>query len=279
MASPSGCHPPRAQAFQERPEAALLRSAVEGGGTAVLHQSEQSGDIPGKVLAGMGGVGKTQLAADYARAAWDTGDLDVLVWITASTRLSVVSSYARAGRDLCRADRDDSEEAARAFVAWLTPKAGGQACRWLVVLDDLVDPDDLQGLWPPASPHGQTLVTTRRRDAALLGGGRHLIKVGVYTDTEAAEYLRASLADHNRSETTRELQALAHDLGHLPLALAQAAATWPTPARIRKRTVLYWQTGARCSQTPSRSGCPMVRMIPGPRRGRCPSTAPTPSGP
>ncbi|WP_189716375.1 tetratricopeptide repeat protein [Streptomyces phaeofaciens] len=219
-----GVIPPRAQAFQERPEAALLRSAVEGGGTAVLHQSEQSGDIPGKVLAGMGGVGKTQLAADYARAAWDTGDLDVLVWITASTRLSVVSSYARAGRDLCRADRDDSEEAARAFVAWLTPKAGGQACRWLVVLDDLVDPDDLQGLWPPASPHGQTLVTTRRRDAALLGGGRHLIKVGVYTDTEAAEYLRASLADHNRSETTRELQALAHDLGHLPLALAQAAA-------------------------------------------------------
>lgn len=172
----------------------------------------------------MGGVGKTQLAADYALAAWSTGNLDVLVWITANTRLSVVSSYAQAGRELCRADSENPEEAARAFIAWLTPKTGAATCRWLIVLDDVADPEDLQGLWPPASPHGQTLVTTRRRDAALTGEGRRLIEVGVYSDTEAAEYLRESLAARDRSQTTQELRELASVLGYLPLALAQAAA-------------------------------------------------------
>ncbi len=72
----------------------------------------------------MGGVGKTQLAADYARTAWDTGGLDVLLWITADSRSSVVAAYAQAGVELCRADPDNSEQAARTFLAWLTPNPG-----------------------------------------------------------------------------------------------------------------------------------------------------------
>ncbi|MCJ0874091.1 hypothetical protein [Streptomyces sp. AP-93] len=56
-----GVIPRRAGSFQHRAEVQRLRSAVEGGGTAVLCQ----------VLAGMGGVGKTQLAADRARQLAD----------------------------------------------------------------------------------------------------------------------------------------------------------------------------------------------------------------
>lgn len=53
-----GVIPPRAQSFQHRAEVDRLRAMVEGGGTAVLYQ------VPtGRVLVGMGGVGKTQLAA------------------------------------------------------------------------------------------------------------------------------------------------------------------------------------------------------------------------
>ncbi|MGW7605239.1 tetratricopeptide repeat protein [Streptomyces antimycoticus] len=110
------------------------------------------------------------------------------------------------------------------LLAWLTPKAGARPCRWLIVLDDVADPDDLRGLWPPASPYGRTLVTTRRRDAALTGEGRRRIEIGLFTEAEALEYLSSALAAHGRHEAEDQLTALASDLGCLPLALAQATA-------------------------------------------------------
>ncbi|WP_369253773.1 NB-ARC domain-containing protein [Streptomyces sp. R35] len=209
-----GVIPSRAQSFQHRVEVSHLRTVVESSGTTVL----------GQVLTGMGGVGKTQLAADYARTAWQDGSLDVLVWVTASARSPIVTGYAQAGAELCQADPDDPEQAAQAFLAWLTPKARAKPCRWLIVLDDIADPDDLRGLWPPTSPHGRTLVTTRRRDAALTGDTRRLIEVGLFRESEALAYLTTSLAAHGRKEPPGQLAILANELGNLPLALAQASA-------------------------------------------------------
>ncbi|MGW0704278.1 FxSxx-COOH system tetratricopeptide repeat protein [Streptomyces sp. NPDC002867] len=219
-----GVLPARAQSFQHRDEANRLQTMVDGGGTAVLRQ----------VLTGMGGVGKTQLATDYAHTAWDTGGLDVLVWVTASAQSPVVTGYAQAGVELCQADPDDPQQAAKQFLAWLAPKAGQRPCRWLIILDDVADPADLVvnhddpnnrfSLWPPASPYGRTLVTTRRRDAALTGEGRRLVDVGLFTEAEAVAYLTTSLAAHGRVEPADQLTALGRQLGYLPLALSQAAA-------------------------------------------------------
>jgi tetratricopeptide (TPR) repeat protein len=209
-----GVIPPRTHFFQHRAESDRLRAVVDNGGTAV----------PGQVLTGMGGVGKTQLAADYARTAWQDGSLDILVWVTASARSPVVTGYAQAGVELCGADPDDPEEATQTFLAWLTPKAGATPCRWMIVLDDVADPNDLRNLWPPASPHGRTVVTTRRRDAALSGDGRHLIHVGLFAEGQAVTYLAQSLSIYGRQEPVEQLTALARDLGLLPLALAQAVA-------------------------------------------------------
>ncbi|MEU9463790.1 NB-ARC domain-containing protein [Streptomyces sp. NPDC048312] len=225
-----GVIPSEARSFQYRAEADRLRAAVDGGGTAVLCQ----------VLAGMGGVGKTQLATDYARAAWDEGGLDVLVWVTASGRSSVVSGYAQAGVELCRAD---PEQAAKTFLAWLAPKPGQRPCRWLIVLDDVTDPGDLvvrpddpgyrYSLWPPASPHGRTLLTTRCRDAALFGQDRRRIKVGLFTPAESAAYLTTALDAQGRTEPTGQLTALAAELGHLPLAAAYLIDSGDTAAGYR----------------------------------------------
>ncbi|MFE2278580.1 tetratricopeptide repeat protein [Streptomyces sp. NPDC059454] len=220
--------PPRALSFQHRAEVDRLRAAVDSGGTAVLSQ----------VLTGTGGVGKTQLAADYARTAWDSGGVDVLVWINASSRSAITTGYAQAGVEVLGADPGGPEQAARAFLAWLEPKAGQKPCRWLVVLDDVTDPADIRGWWPPASPHGRVLVTTRRREAALTGAGRRLVPVGLFTPQDAAAYVAAVLAAHDRHEPTDQIDSLAADLGHLPLALAQAAAyiidTDVTCARYRR---------------------------------------------
>ncbi|MFE2536282.1 TerD family protein [Streptomyces sp. NPDC059371] len=209
-----GTIPSRAQSFQPRAQAARLGEALQHGGTAVLVQ----------VLTGMGGVGKTQLAADHARTLWHDGAVDVLVWVTAANRTAVVAGYAQAGVELCRADPNDPERAAAAFLAWLEPKKNAPRCRWLVVLDDVTDPADLVGLWPPASALGRVVATTRSREAALNGTGRCLIEVGLFTPAEALAYLTEALAAHGRTEPDGQLIALAQDLGHLPLALSQAAA-------------------------------------------------------
>jgi hypothetical protein len=222
-----GVLPRLADCFQDRTAAVQLEQAVAGSGTAVL----------GQVLAGMGGVGKTQLAADHAHRALQTGRVDLLLWVTAATRLAIVDAFAQAATEVLGADRDDRERAAEQFLAWLEPKlarphlprsgpasATAGSPRWLIVLDDVSDPADLRGLWPPASPCGQTVVTTRRRDAALSGPGRSLVTVGLFTPGEAVAYLAAVLAEHGRHEPADHLAALAADLGHLPLALSQAAA-------------------------------------------------------
>lgn len=177
-----------------------------------------------QVLTGMAGVGKTQLAALYVREAWRSGRLDLLLWINANTRAGVVTVYAQAAAELLGADAGSPEQAAVAFLTWLEHKARAEPCRWLIVLDDVSDPGDLRHLWPPDSPYGRTLVTTRRRDAALSGSGRRMVPVSLFEPEEAVAYLSSSLSEHGSDECKDTLAELAGDLGYLPLALSQGVA-------------------------------------------------------
>ncbi|MBB6033237.1 tetratricopeptide repeat protein [Phytomonospora endophytica] len=123
--------------------------------------------------------------------------------------------YAQAAAEVEDHPHRDPSVAARRFLAWLAEPHGKT---WLVVLDDLAQPADLDGLWPPNVAWGRTVVTTRRRDAALDGDGRTAVDLGLFTPDEAATYL------HERLGADPDADALAADLGHLPLALGQAAA-------------------------------------------------------
>lgn len=205
----AGVVPPRAGAFQVRGMTLpVLGTAgrATGGLTSV------------RVLSGLGGVGKTQLAIDHAERLWGAGEVDLLVWVTAASRGAIVSEYARVAADLTGVDEPDSEMGARRLLEWLARTQS----RWLVVLDDLGRPGDIDGLWPPPNPAGQVLVTTRRQDAALRGHDRRIVEVGVFTPEEAGMYLRSALVD--QPQLLDQVDDLTTDLGHLPLALAQAAA-------------------------------------------------------
>jgi hypothetical protein len=170
------------------------------------------------VVAGMGGVGKTQIAARHVRPLWADRAVDLGVWITAANRDAIVSGYAKAADVLGQARDVDPDTAAQALVNWLTTTGRS----WVIVLDDLQDPHDLRGLWPPHSGTGHTIVTTRRRDAALKHDNRRIAEVAPYTAYEAASYLHARLAD--RPDLLEGADDMATGLGQLPLALAQAAA-------------------------------------------------------
>ncbi|WP_201788865.1 FxSxx-COOH system tetratricopeptide repeat protein [Amycolatopsis orientalis] len=213
-----GSVPPRAGAFQHRAVAATLTRAVESGGTTVLTGAAAT---PASVLTGLGGVGKTQLAADHAHTMWDTRRVELLVWISARTRDAITAAYADVAVDLLAQDPADPQRAWRRLLSWFAETTTS----WLVVLDDVQAAADLSGLWPPHSSSGQTVVTTRCREAALHGDRRRVVDVDLFTPAEALAYLTEKLPDRARTDTaTADLAALADDLGFLPLALAQAAA-------------------------------------------------------
>ncbi len=177
-------------------------------------------------LSGMGGVGKTQLAAYLADRLWLNGQLDLLVWVPAASRQSIVGMYAQAAVDLAitGATGADTERDAARFHAWLARTDH----RWLVVLDDLTVVSDLRSLWPPSSPYGRTLVTTRLRAPAMSGPARHIIQIDPFTADESNAYLHNHLAGAESRDGSpvddSNLPHLAADLNNLPLALAQAAA-------------------------------------------------------
>ncbi|TYC66652.1 tetratricopeptide repeat protein [Streptomyces sp. CB01881] len=177
-----------------------------------------------RILVGTVGAGKTQLAANEARTAWQAGQLDLLVWVTAGSRAAILTAYAQAIAEITGRDPADPEQGAREFLAWLRPGGAGETIRRLIVLDGVLDPDDLRGLWPPDQPAGRTLITTWRRDLAREGLGRQVVAVPSFGSAEAVDHLTALLAAFGRSEPPEHLEALARELGHLPLALAQAAA-------------------------------------------------------
>jgi hypothetical protein len=187
-----GLIPPAASHFQSRP---LAESGV-------------------RVLSGLGGVGKTQLAAARARARLAAGDL--VIWADASSRDAIVSRWADAGEQLARATPADPERAAQRFLAWLSTSSQP----WLIVLDDLADPRDLHGLQPPAdSAAGQILITTRLRDTAAVEHGEP-VEIGVFSEAEADGYLRAALP----GRLADDVAGVCADLGRLPVAMGQAAA-------------------------------------------------------
>ncbi|MDX3187771.1 FxSxx-COOH system tetratricopeptide repeat protein [Streptomyces sp. MN03-5084-2B] len=213
-----GAVPPRAGAFQHRAVAATLTRAVESGGTTVLTGAAAT---PASVLTGLGGVGKTQLAADHAHTMWDSRQVELLVWISARTRDAITAAYTDVAVDLLAQNPADPQRAWRRLLAWFAETTTS----WLVVFDDIQAAADLSGLWPPHTSSGQTVVTTRCREAALHGDRRRVVDVDLFTPAEALAYLTEKLPDRALSDTaTADLAALADDLGFLPLALAQAAA-------------------------------------------------------
>jgi tetratricopeptide (TPR) repeat protein len=221
----SGTVPALTDGFGARPETAPDLAAALPAGAAVALVPDRA---PAPAAAGPGPVaapdaldwrrssGKTLLAAAFAESLWHSGGVDLLVWIEATSRASVLSGYAAAtaaatGRDQVSSCESDAAQ----FLSWL----GETSRSWLVVLDDLAAAADMDRLWP-AGPAGRVLVTSA--DAAVVPSGMQVVPVGPFSLREAVSYLSERVsADPDKRHGAIEL---ARDLDLEPAAVAQAGA-------------------------------------------------------
>jgi tetratricopeptide (TPR) repeat protein len=177
-------------------------------------QLNQAGQGPSVVmLTGARGVGKTQLAAAHARARL-AGGWRLIVWVNARDSESLLAGLAEAADSVALSDRSwpATADAGQAFRQWL--EADGSRC--LLVFDDAADPGLLQP-FVPAVGAARVLITAAGEPMAEVGTR---VPVDVFSAEEALALLngRTGIADEAGA------LAVAAELGHLPLALDQAAA-------------------------------------------------------
>src|SRR5271170_892032 len=210
----TGAMPPLADGFSARPETAPdLSTALVPGATVVLVPSRTAVEGSPDWL---GSCGKTQLAVYFAESLWRSRAVDLLVWVVATSRASVLSGYAEAAAAMGSGDAGKAETVADNLMGWLS-----QATRpWMVVLDDLRNAADLEGLWPEG-PAGRVLITTA--NSATVSLRRALtLPVPEFSMREALSYLMGRLtADPDQRIGAIDLVG---DLGCEPPALFQASA-------------------------------------------------------
>ncbi|MCA9996928.1 MAG: tetratricopeptide repeat protein [Anaerolineales bacterium] len=191
--------------------ARLEAGAAADGAATVLTQA----------IAGLGGVGKSQLALAYAHAHRDQYDL--IYWLTADPESSLLDGLRGLGRRLgLPVDAmPDSVAAAQQTVVWLeqTPR------RWLLIVDNADDlpPSRLRQLLPGAG-RGRVLITSRNPHWQGVVAASQLLRVDIFTPAEAVAYLAQELAAQPLGFDPAEGEVLAEALGYLPLALTHAAA-------------------------------------------------------
>ncbi|MFG1872442.1 FxSxx-COOH system tetratricopeptide repeat protein [Micromonospora arborensis] len=161
---------------------------------------------------GLGGVGKTELALQYAHR-W-RHRYPVRWWVTADTPAAVESGLAALTARLYPelALTATTGEAAAWAIGWLQNQA-----RWLLVLDNVERRSDVEPLLAQLD-NGHVLITTRR-DVGWESIVDRCMRLGIL-DRECAVQLLLERAEQSDQSTAA---VLAEELGYLPLALQQAA--------------------------------------------------------
>jgi tetratricopeptide (TPR) repeat protein len=216
----SGTVPPLADAYYPREQSGPdLASSLRPGETVVLIHGEETELAP----AAQGGTGKTQLAVEFTHAMWNSRAVEILTWVNAGSRESVITGFAQAANTVDASQPDEGAETAAArFVSWLAHTRRP----WALVIDDLAELSDLEELWP-AGASGRVLITTRLpadtfEDPAFEDRELRVVPVPGLNRREALDYVASRLTDH--PDQRIEALDLGEDLGGLPLALAQATA-------------------------------------------------------
>ena len=169
-----------------------------------------AGPVAVVAVRGLGGVGKSQLALEYAHRMRESGRYQLAGWVRAESAVTIAEDLAALAPLLGLTGEETVGEIAAQVVGALRSRRD-----WLVVFDNAQRPGDLAGMLPGG--RGHVLITSRNR-----------VWSGIATQVDLDGFSRAEsvrfLCQRSGSEEPEAAGDLADALGNLPLALAQAAA-------------------------------------------------------
>ncbi|WP_017297792.1 tetratricopeptide repeat protein [Nodosilinea nodulosa] len=173
-----------------------------------LHQSDR---VAITALRGMGGIGKTELALQYALYHRDQGTYPGgICWLQARDQ-DVASQIVRFAKtvEMSTPEGELADQVAYVWAQWpLAPSA------MLVVYDDVADFATIQPYLPPQTEQFRVLLTTRQRFSGI-----DSLEIDVLNRDAALDLLRSIVGSNRIDAQLVDATALCARLGYLPLAL------------------------------------------------------------
>ncbi|MEI6757728.1 MAG: tetratricopeptide repeat protein [Chlorobium sp.] len=175
-------------------------------------QSGQNTAITQQAIHGLGGIGKTQLAIEYA---WrHIADYDLIWWIRAEESSTLANDYASLAVKLNLPEKEvqDQKIVIEAVREWLDHNQN-----WLLIFDNARDSDSILHYLPNATA-GHALITSRNQNWS--NNLCNSLKIEVWSREESLAFLQKRITGIDELDAAK----LSETLGYLPLSLEQAAA-------------------------------------------------------
>src|SRR5436853_1099794 len=175
-----------------------------------------------QAISGLGGIGKTRLALEYA---WrHESEFTALLFVSAYSPVELETSLARLSGpdvlDLSEYKLGKPDEQVAAVIRWLQQNKG-----WLLVLDSVDTPEAAAAAQKLVAllSGGRVLITSR---LTQWSGGTRVLSLDVIPADDAVSFLLEFTKGRRaaRPDEGRQAEALSERLGYLPLALTHAAA-------------------------------------------------------
>ncbi len=187
-----------------------LHQALSEKGTAAIAQRQ--------AISGLGGIGKTQTAIEYAKRHHN--EYKAVLWVVAESRESLISGFASIAGVLNLPERNiqDQSLTVKAVKRWLDSNFD-----WLLILDNADNPKLVEE-FIPANPKGHILLTSRAQVFDAIGILNPL-ELEELSPEDAINFLLNRTGRNDlEPEEARAVEQLAQELDYLPLALEQAGA-------------------------------------------------------